>query len=183
MLGGCEARLNKKFNASQTNSYDVILYSGKIDALNNYKFGKLPYRSLEFSYQENESWEESRYGTINLPQDLMFIRKANFKILHQQKSELNWIQYQKPTNESEENLPMYPVNTDKSEEKFLKYLLTILDKYPKIIPIGRLGLFKYLDMDKAVSLSLKMVSIVNIWKDLTLENKFEAIQNFSLGSL
>ena len=168
MLKFSKVDLDKKFdpNHYDMREFDLILFSGKIDSLLNYKFGKLPYRSLEFSYTDLEEWEKDNYGTINLPQHPNMIRKANFKILHQQKTEKVWIQYQKPVEASEKNLPMYPVNTISSKKLFRKYLNEIIKKYPNIVPIGRLGLFKYLDMDKAVKLALDMTPLVLEWREL-----------------
>ena len=49
-------------------SYDLILYSGRIEELLNFQFGHLEYRSLRFDFKEDDYWENDNYGSINLPQ-------------------------------------------------------------------------------------------------------------------
>ena len=85
--------------------YDLILYSGRIDELFNFNFGNLEYRSLRFDYKDNDIWENENYGSINLPQHAKFIRKVNFKVMYQKKTDKSWIQFQEP-------LPFKKTGTD-----------------------------------------------------------------------
>lgn len=156
--------------------YDLIIFSGKIDSLYNYKLGELSYRSIDFSYKENEPWENCSYGTINLSDHPTFFRKANFKILHQQDIDTNYIQYQKAVPEDENHPPMYPINTKDNNRLFAKYL-KLACQNNKIIPFGRLGLYKYLDMDKAILLSINMRDLIIKWKDLKPSNRFSQISS------
>lgn len=161
--------------AELSSRYDVIVYSGQIDEICDFCHGKLPYRSLHFEYRENEPWENDTFGTINLPEDPLYIRKANFKILHQQVTDDSWIQYQQPIDPDKTHVPMYPVNTPQSEARFQLYLRSLIKNHPRLIPTGRLGLFKYLDMDKAVKLSLEIVPTVELWNGLESAAKLDAI--------
>jgi UDP-galactopyranose mutase len=166
-----------EYNSSRfkKSEFDIILFSGKIDELFEYKFGVLPYRSLRFDYCDNDLWENENYGTINLPQHHKYIRKANFKILHQQKFKNSWVQYQEPVQALSNNLPMYPINTKENCTLFDKYLKEAC-KSDKIIPIGRLGLYKYLDMDKAISLAIKMIQLIKKWKNLGKNSRYVRIK-------
>jgi UDP-galactopyranose mutase len=161
-----------KFNVA---NYDVIVSSAPIDKLLDYKYGKLPYRSLRFHYEADEYWENENYGTINLPQDPKFVRKCNFKILHKQNSEHNWIQYQEPIAADDNNIPMYPINTRKNNEIFDKYLKEICEN-KNICPIGRLGLYKYLDMDKAIAVAHDMHLIIENYLDLSSTERHRKIK-------
>ncbi len=152
-------------------NYDIVLFSGKIDELFEYKFGVLPYRSLRFDYSDNDQWENEKYGTINLPQHPKYIRKANFKILHQQKLDNSWVQYQEPVQAVDKYLPMYPINTKENYALFNRYLNEAC-KSDKIIPVGRLGLYKYLDMDKAILLSMNMVQLIEKWINLSQKSRY-----------
>lgn len=172
---GIEVFLNCDYSKIKE-MYDLIIFSGKIDSLYNYKFGKLSYRSIDFTYKKDEHWENSSYGTINLNDHPKFFRKANFKILHQQDINANYIQYQKAVPEDENHPPMYPINTKNNNNLFRKYLKLACEN-DKTVPIGRLGLYKYLDMDKAILLSIKMKSLVLKWKSLQPDDRYKQISN------
>jgi len=141
------------------------VYSGKIDELFGYKYGRLPYRSIEFTYKTNEYWEHPKYGSINLPEHDTYFRKANYAVLYKEKRPQyhNLIQYQQSVpHKSNKNPPMYPINTKSNNDIFDKYLREAC-KHDNIIPVGRLGLYTYLDMDKAILLVFKMKDIILDW--------------------
>jgi UDP-galactopyranose mutase len=167
-----------KLNTSEFDDslYDLVLFSGRIDELLELKFGNLEFRSLIYDYVENESWENQHYGTINLPQHPKYIRKVNFKIMHQQKINKSLIQYQEPVASDEDYPPLYPIYTKKNLELFNQYLMKAC-KSDKIIPIGRLGLYKYLEMGQALSLAMNMIPLIENWKELNPENRYHAIKS------
>lgn len=154
----------------KNNDYDLVIYTGKIDELNDYKYGHLPYKSSEYNYIENDKWECDRYGTINLPDHSSYIRKANFKVLYNVDSEADWVQYQRPVSHNGHNTPMYPVYTDSNIALFHKYLheTCCLDN---IVPAGRLGLYNYLNMDRAVKLAMEMKDLVKGWRKLSHKDR------------
>lgn len=154
--------------------YDLILYSGRIDELFKFKFGILQFRSLRFDYKENDVWENDNYGSINLPQHAKYIRKVNFKIMYQQKINKSWIQYQEPIS-FYNNMPMYPIYTKQNIELFDRYLIEAC-KSNKIIPVGRLGLYKYLEMGQAISLAMNMILLIEKWKKLSPKNRYLEIK-------
>ncbi len=173
MIHGIPLELNApEFNIS---SYDLILYSGRIDELFKYKFGKLQYRSLRFDYRENDNWENEDYGSINLPQHNKYIRKVNFKVMYQKKTKNSWIQYQEPISLYDHNLPMYPIYTKENIELFNKYLIEAC-KSDKIIPVGRLGLYKYLEMGQAIWLAINMLPLIKKWKILKPKSRYSEIK-------
>ncbi len=154
--------------------YDVVVLSAPIDETLNYKYERLKYRSMRFEYRKNEYWENDSYGTINLPQDQRFIRKCNFKILHKQFSKNNLVQYQESIAVNNGQIPMYPINTKENDIPFDKYLKEICKT--NICPIGRLGLFKYLDMDKAVAVAFDMVSVVENYLNFNPDERLRKIK-------
>ena len=155
-------------------NFDIVLYSGKIDELFHNKYGILPHRSLKFDYKFNDSWENENFGTINLPQHPKYIRKTNFNVLYKKYTSYPCIQYQESIPSNYNNLPMYPIATNENILLFKKYLKEIC-KSEKIIPFGRLGLYKYLDMDKAVSLSMAMISLIENWTSFSSEKRYKEI--------
>lgn len=172
MIKGIPVKINN--SGFYRDDYDVIVSSAPIDETMNFKFGMLRYRSLRFDYKKGDAWNNKDYGTINLPQHPKYIRKCNFNVLHKAKATNNLIQYQEAVPVSNDNIPMYPVSTEKSEAIFNQYLKRICQT-TKICPLGRLGLFKYLDMDKAVEVAFEMVDIVENYLNLNPEEKYKQI--------
>ncbi len=155
--------------------FDLILFSGRIDELLNFKYGNLQFRSLIFDYKENDTWENDNYGTINLPQHPKYIRKVNFKVMHQQQIDKSLIQYQEPVPANGNNLPLYPIYTSDNIELFNRYLLEAC-KSEKIIPVGRLGLYKYLEMGQAMTLAINMIPLIENWKESDPKDRYLAIK-------
>ncbi|MFW9818172.1 MAG: UDP-galactopyranose mutase [Candidatus Thorarchaeota archaeon] len=156
--------------------YDLVLFSGRIDELLKFNFGKLEFRSIIYDFVEDEKWENENYGTINLPQHSKYIRKVNFKIMHQQETNKSLIQYQEPIAANEDYPPLYPIYTKKNLELFNQYLFEAC-KSEKIIPIGRLGLYKYLEMGQAISLAMNMIPMIEKWKKLSAQDRYREIKN------
>ncbi|MFX0007305.1 MAG: UDP-galactopyranose mutase [Promethearchaeota archaeon] len=156
--------------------YDLILFSGRIDELLKLNFGKLEFRSLLYHNVENEYWENENYGTINLPQDPNYIRKVNFKVMHQQKINESLIQYQEPVQANGQHPPLYPIYTKRNLKLFNQYLVEAC-KSENFVPIGRLGLYKYLEMGQAISLVMNMIPLIEKWKILTPEARYHGIKN------
>ncbi|MFX1426819.1 MAG: UDP-galactopyranose mutase [Promethearchaeota archaeon] len=151
--------------------YDLILFSGRIDELFNFKFGKLQFRSLKYDYKENDNWENDNYGSINLPQHHKYIRKVNFKVMYQQKTKNSWIQFQEPISFNKIGQPLYPIYTNQNIKLFDRYLIEAC-KSNKIIPVGRLGLYKYLEMGQALSLAMDMIPLINKWKTIIPKERY-----------
>jgi len=161
--------------------YDVVVSSAPIDQLFDFKFGKLGYRSMAFHYAQENAWENMSYGTINLPQHRTYVRKCNFNVLHRQKAKYHFVQYQKPVDFNGQNTPMYPVNTPKNDALYDRYLREIC-RSRNICPLGRLGLFKYLDMDKAVEMAFAMVPIVERYPAMPAEDRYKKIKRLIASS-
>ncbi len=173
MVEGIPVKLNSfKFKKED---YDMVVSTAPIDEMMNFKFGKLQYQSLMFDYKKDELWENENYGTINLPQDKKYIRKCNFKILHKQVSEHNFIQYQQPVEMNGKNVPMYPVNTKENNKLFDCYLKEICNVW-NVLPLGRLGLYKYFNMTDAVETSFEMVDLIENYLSLNSIERYKQIQ-------
>jgi len=155
--------------------YDVVITTAPPDELLNFKYGRLRYRSIRFTYEKSEYWENMEYGTVNLPQHERYFRKCNFNILHKQASRTNFIQYQEATEaDGSENPAMYPVNTTRYNAMFDQYLRDIC-RSTNLCPAGRLGLYKYLDMDKAVECSALLVPLVEKYPSLSPQARYDRI--------
>ncbi|HTY45175.1 MAG TPA: UDP-galactopyranose mutase [Patescibacteria group bacterium] len=158
--------LQKNVNRLDAKEFDLIVSTAPIDEISGYRYGRLNYRSSKFMYAPGETWEEERYGGINLPQHPRFIRKTNFRILHRQVQAPDLIQYQQPCAVRNGEVPMYPVHTGGNEALFQKYLSYVVS-LPNVCPAGRLGLFEYLDMDEAVACAMKLVPFIEKYHDVS----------------
>lgn len=132
-----------------------IIYTGPIDYFFNYKFGQLPYRSLNFVFEQFNQEQKQEVGTVNFPNDYNFTRITEFKHLTNQSSD-------KTTTVKEfsqeyipgENIPYYPIKNENNLELYRLYKKEAR-KYENLIFIGRLAEYQYYDMDMVVAKALK----------------------------
>ncbi len=160
MLEGIEVRLETDyfdFIKDNPEVADVILFTGMIDEFYGYKLGALAYRTVRFetevldcdNYQGNAvvnyTEREVPYTRIIEHKHFEFGKQPKTVISREYSSE--W----KPGIE-----PYYPVNNEENNELFAKYR-ALADKEERVIFGGRLGNYKYYDMDKVIEAALKLV--------------------------
>lgn len=132
--------------------YENLIYTGPIDYFFNYKYGKLPYRSLRFEFETLECEKFQEVGTVNYPNDYDFTRITEFKYLTGQKHHKTTIVREYPTSEGE---PYYPIPQKKNIEQYKLYEEEA-QKLKNVFFIGRLANYKYYNMDKVVEEALKL---------------------------
>lgn len=130
--------------------YKYIIYTGPIDSFFNYKLGKLPYRSLRFSFQTLDQEYFQDTGIVNYPYEYDFTRITEFKHLTGQKHTKTTIAFEYPAAQGE---PYYPIPQASNWNLYQKYQ-TEAEKIKNIWFIGRLGTYQYLNMDQAVAQAL-----------------------------
>lgn len=134
--------------------YDHLIYTGCIDEFYDYKFGKLPYRSLRFEHQHLENTKQYQsVGTINYPNDFEFTRITEFKHLTGQQHPATSIVREYPTAEGD---PYYPIPRDENEILFKKYK-SLADCEKNVTFVGRLAEYRYYNMDQVVGAALNAV--------------------------
>lgn len=142
--------LNMSFSKWLEDDYDHVFNSMPIDVYYDFKFGKLPYRSLEFVVKED--FTDTDITTINSSTKDGHTRFTKWKnIPNHGKGNLATFEY--PVEHTEKNEPYYPVLTGK--ELYNKY--AAIDN-PKTTFIGRLGMFQYFDMWKAIKTALQIAN-------------------------
>jgi len=144
--------------------YDHIVYTGPIDAFYDFKFGKLPYRSLRFEHQHlTHVSQHQEVGTVNYPDlaDGDFTRITEFKHLTGQTHSGTSIVQEFPQDEGE---PYYPVPRPDNEILYKKYAL-LADSETKVSFVGRLAQYRYYNMDQVVGAALafadKIIGVTN----------------------
>jgi UDP-galactopyranose mutase len=128
-----------------------MVYSGPIDAFFDYKYGKLPYRSLRFEHVNLPKEQFQPVGTVNYPNDYGYTRISEFKhITGQEHPASTSIVYEYPCAEGD---PYYPVPQPQNAELYRKYEAEA-DSTPNVTFVGRLATYRYYNMDQVVGQAL-----------------------------
>ncbi|MDX9814015.1 MAG: UDP-galactopyranose mutase [Sulfurimonadaceae bacterium] len=133
-----------------------VIYTGQIDELFDYKFGDLPYRSVDMKFEiiEKEFYQER--ATINYPNDYDFTRITEFKHIHPTNSSKTTILKEYPQEYIKDvNTPYYPIFTDENQKKYSEYL-EYSKEFKNLVLVGRLAEYKYYDMDDIVARALEV---------------------------
>lgn len=134
--------------------YERLYYTGAIDEYFEYKFGKLPYRSLDIVFESfNKDYVQS-VSQMNYPENYDFTRSVEYKYFLDEKSSKSILSYEFPCDfEEGKNERYYPVPKEENEILYKKYLGEAA-KFKNVYFLGRLGDYKYYDMDKTVHRAL-----------------------------
>ncbi len=145
--------LNADFNDLKDHiSYKKVIYTGPIDSFFDYCFGKLPYRSIDFKFEKLNQEQFQATGTVNYPNSHLYTRITEFKHLTGQQHPKTSIVYEYPVAEGD---PYYPIPRKENQALYNKYK-TLADALPDIYFTGRLGTYKYYNMDQVVAQSLAL---------------------------
>lgn len=153
---------NKKIYLNKKEFNGLIFYCGSLDELANYKFGVLPYRSLKikFFHKKIEKFQQS--AIVNYPSHPKMTRICEYKQMTQQKNISNTIiskEYPIPfiLSKKQYNCRFYPIINKKNIEKYNQYL-KLFKNFPNFYPLGRLGLYRYFDMDDTIEYAMNLAS-------------------------
>lgn len=132
--------------------FSKLIVTSPIDEFFDYKFGRLKYRCIDFQFETfaQESYQEN--SVINYPNDYEFTRITEFNKLTFQMTPKTTICKEYTSWKGER---CYPVPHKEEKQLFKKYL-TESKKLDNIFFAGRLGSYKYLDMDEAVENALNL---------------------------
>ncbi|MFC5430219.1 UDP-galactopyranose mutase [Paraburkholderia denitrificans] len=150
-----EVRLSTDFHVLRSIiEYDHVVYTGPIDAYFDYRFGKLPYRSLSFQHIHLSGVERFQSsGTVNYPNDQEYTRITEFKHLTGQQHAGTSIVKEYPRSEGE---PYYPIPRPENEALFQRYN-ELAEATANVTFVGRLAQYRYYNMDQVVGAALKAV--------------------------
>ena len=128
-----------------------IIFTGPVDEYFDYRFGKLPYRSLNFDHQTLDQDRFQETGTVNYPsEDVPFTRISEYKHLTGQEHPKTTITYEYPSAEGD---PYYPIPRAENQALFKRYE-ALADATPGVTFVGRLATYKYYNMDQIVGQAL-----------------------------
>ena len=138
------------------NKYDLIIFTGSIDEYYNYKYGYLPYRGVRF--EEIRGNEIQGNAVINYT-DMTpkFTRIHEHKYFTPDKYFKNSIAFREFSNSANNTHDRYyPIVNDASQKIFEKYIKHA-KKEKNVVFLGRLGKFKYYNMDQVVETSINCI--------------------------
>lgn len=142
-------------------SYKKLVFTGPIDEYFDYRFGNLPYRSLEFKFETHDQEVFQQTGTINYPNDYAFTRITEFKYLTGQQHSKTSLVYEFPKAEGD---PYYPIPKPCNTELYDRYN-ALASGIKNTYFVGRLASYKYYNMDQVVAQAL------STYKKISLEGK------------
>jgi UDP-galactopyranose mutase len=135
--------------------HDHVVYTGPIDKYFDYRFGALPYRSLEFELR-NEPTPDGGYlqpaTSINEPsEDVPYTRTTEFRwMTGQRHHDSSTVAVEYPRSEGD---PYYPIPRDDTRALYRQYE-ALGDELPDVTFVGRLARYQYLNMDQVVGQAL-----------------------------
>lgn len=144
----------------------TVIYSGQADELFGFRFGPLPYRTLDFGFQTLPQDAFQTHGTVNYTVDQPYTRITEFKHLTGQ--ELPGVttimkEYSRAYTGADGEIPYYAVINPENNALYAKYKAEA-DKFPGLRLLGRLAEYKYYNMDaiaaKALALTDELLSRV-----------------------
>lgn len=153
--------LSQKFERSQIDDFDHVFYSGTIDGFYDYEYGRLPYRTLDFvkKYAEGDfqGCAVMNYGDEKVP----YTRISEHKHFSDWENHDNTVYFEEYSRECQpQDIPYYPVNLVEGNDLIAKYKAKA-EQEDKVTFVGRLGTFRYLDMDVIIKEALEISNKFN----------------------
>ncbi len=141
--------------------YDHVIYTGPIDAFFRYSHGVLEYRSLKFESEYKNMVDYQGNAIINYTEESVpytrIIEHKHFNMNFSEPKTLITREY--PADWEVGVEPFYPIDTDRNRKLFATYKC-MTDQFSKVTFGGRLGQYRYFDMDQVVAAALAFVSSV-----------------------
>ncbi|MBQ8596335.1 MAG: UDP-galactopyranose mutase [Lachnospiraceae bacterium] len=169
MLDGTEVLLNREFKefvreqeqAKEAGedfvSYDKVLYTGMIDEYFDYCLGNLEYRSLRFEQEDMPECDNYQGNAVvnYTEREVPYTRIIEHKHFEFGKGEGTLITREYPASWQKGDEPYYPINNERNEKLYQEYR-KLADEEANVLFGGRLGQYRYYDMDKVIEAALAM---------------------------
>jgi UDP-galactopyranose mutase len=152
-------------------NYSRVIFTGAVDEYFNYRFGRLPYRSLYFKHETHDTEFFQTSAVINYPNEHLYTRVTEFKYLTGQKHPKTSVVYEFPRDEGE---PYYPVPRPENQDVYKKYK-QLADGMPGIYFVGRLATYKYYNMDQVTAQALTLFNRLQALNKAGVESKVSGI--------
>ncbi len=160
LLDGVEVRLNTdyfEFIRENPNIAETTLYTGMIDEFFGYRLGVLEYRSVRFETEVLDTDNYQGNAVVNYTERAVpYTRVIEHKHFEFGEQEKTVISREYSSEWTQGGDPYYPVNNARNTELYARYK-ALADETPSVIFGGRLGEYKYYDMDKVILSALELV--------------------------
>ncbi len=161
LQSGIEVKLNVDFFNDKSYFESIanrILFTGRIDEFYNYKFGKLDYRSLDFETSVLDCENYQGNAAVNYTEkEIPYTRIIEHKHFELGQQNTTVITKEFPAEFIGENEPFYPINDLFNDEIYKRYKI-LVEQQHKYIFGGRLGNYRYNDMDDTIVDAMKMAN-------------------------
>lgn len=132
--------------------YQKMIYTGPIDEFFDLRFGKLPYRSLNFQFETHDTERYQCAPVINYPNDYAYTRVTEFKYLTGQEHRKTTTVAEFPTSEGD---PYYPIPRPENAALYKQYQ-ALMEAETDVHFVGRLATYKYYNMDQVTAQALSL---------------------------
>lgn len=150
-------QLSTPFEHRMLSHFDHVYHTGPIDEFFNYELGELPYRSLRFDFLTFDRPYFQSNSVVNYPCNYDFTRIGEYKYFLNQDTRNTVVSYEYPEIFVRgDNERYYPIPSSSNKILYEKYFRKASQISEKVTFLGRLGDYKYYDMDKAVSRALSV---------------------------
>lgn len=167
-----KVKLNTAFDKSIVDEYDHIIWTGQLDQWFNYSKGRLGYRTLDFEKHVAEGDFQGtavmNYGDENVP----YTRISEHKYFTPWENHQKTIYFKEFSRSCKENdIPYYPIRLVDDKQLLDKYIALAKDE-KKVTFAGRLGTYRYMDMDVTIKEALSLVREIlsNISKNININS-------------
>ena len=160
MLEGVEVRTGVEYKdliAEQPDIADRVIYCGPIDSFYDYSLGQLEYRSLRFETEVLDEADHQGVAVMNYNErEVPYTRVIEHKHFEFGTQPKTVITREYPADWKPGDEPYYPINDERNTALYEQYR-ELADREGKVVFAGRLGGYKYYDMDKAIAAAFDVV--------------------------
>ncbi|EOY1445937.1 UDP-galactopyranose mutase [Escherichia albertii] len=163
-----DVTLNFDFKKNIGNEYDHVFYSGTIDGYFDYSYGRLPYRTLDFVAERHKGDYQGAAVMNYCDDNEKFTRITEHKYFSPWEKHSDTIIYKEYSRAcTETDSPYYPIRQIQEKELLRKYV-DLANQTNNVSFVGRLGTYRYLDMDLTIREAL---NAVRFFIEIKKENK------------
>lgn len=161
LLDGIEVKLNTDYLKDREYYNSIckkVIFTGPIDKFFDYSLGKLEYKTTKFAHKRLETDNYQGVPVVNYTElEVPQVRTLEHKHFEKSESDVTWVTWEYPTPYiADETEPYYPVNDEINNKMYHDYK-EMSKTHPNVYFGGRLGEYKYYDMDKVIESALKFV--------------------------
>ena len=134
-----------------------VIYTGPVDELFDFQYGRLPYRTLHFQFEHFEEEYVQSHGVINYTVNEDYTRITEFKHMTGQKIAGTTIMKEYPAAYTGKHgeIPYYAILNEENRANYQKYC-TMLEQYKNVYLLGRLAEYQYYNIDAMAEKALEL---------------------------